>query len=33
MRPGMTAFTVILCTPSSSAADFMSPMMPHLEAE
>jgi len=32
-RPGMTALTVIPCGPSSRAADFISPMMPHLEAE
>jgi|HubBroStandDraft_1064217.scaffolds.fasta_scaffold1667226_1 hypothetical protein len=33
MRPGMTALTVILCSPSSGAADFIRPMMPHLDAE
>jgi hypothetical protein len=32
-RPGITALTVILYCPSSKAADFINPRMPHFEAE
>ena len=33
ISPGITALTVMPCDPSSSAADFISPMSPHFDAE
>jgi len=33
IRPGMSALTVILQRPSSSAADFIKPMIAHFDAE
>jgi hypothetical protein len=33
MSPGTTALTVMPYRPSSNAADFMRPMIPHFEAE